>query len=60
MPINYIVLIRNADIYFEHIIGEKDVQRFRVKCVLLGSKAGKGRPLSLGRMSANDGKTVYS
>ena len=36
------------------------VQRFRVKCGLLGSEAGKGRLLDLGRMSANDAKTVYS
>ena len=35
------------------------MQRFRVKCGLLGSEAGKGRPLDLGRMSANGSKTVY-
>ena len=35
------------------------VQRFRVKCGLLGSEAGKGRPLDLGRMSATGAKTVY-
>ena len=35
------------------------IQRFRVKCGLLGSEAGKGRLLDLGRMFANDAKTVY-
>ena len=30
-----------------------------MKCGLLGSKAGKGRLLDLGRMFANDAKTVY-
>ena len=35
------------------------VQRFQVKCGLLGSEAGKGRPLDLGRMFAIDAKTVY-
>ena len=30
-----------------------------MKCGLLGSEAGKGRPLDLGRMFANDAKTVY-
>ena len=34
------------------------VQRFRVKCGLLGSVAGKDRPLDLGRMFANHAKTV--
>ena len=34
------------------------IQRFRVKCGLLGSEAGKGWPQDLGRMSANDAKTV--
>merc|ERR1712193_199651 len=36
----------------------QQVQRFRVRCGLLGSEAGKGRPLDLGRMFANDAKTV--
>ena len=31
-----------------------------MKCGLLGSEAGKGRPLDWGRMFANDAKTVYS
>ena len=36
-----------------------DLQRFRVKCGrTFGSKAGKGWPLDLGRMSTNDAKTV--
>ena len=35
------------------------VQRFRVKCGLLGSEAGKGQPFDLGKMFANDAKTVY-
>ena len=35
------------------------VQRFRANRGLLGSEAGKGRPLDLGRMSANGSKTVY-
>ena len=30
-----------------------------MKCGLLGSKASKGRMLDLGRMFANDAKTVY-
>ena len=34
------------------------VQRFREKCGLLGSEAGKGRPLNFGRMFANVAKTV--
>ena len=34
------------------------IQRFRVKYGLLGSEAGKVRPLVLGRMFANDAKTV--
>ena len=35
------------------------LQRFRVKCGLLSSEEGKGLLLDLGRMSANDAKTVY-
>ena len=30
-----------------------------MKCGLLGSEAGKGRPIDLGRMFANDAKMVY-
>ena len=36
----------------------KGIQRFRVKYRLLGSKAGKGRLLDLGRLFANDAKNV--
>ena len=35
------------------------IQRFRANRGLLGSEAGKGRPLDLGRMSAIGSKTVY-
>ena len=42
-----------------HASLETAVQRFRVKCGLLGSEAGKGRQLDLGRISANDAKRVY-
>ena len=37
----------------------RELQRFRVKCRLLGIKAGKGWLLNLGRMFANDAKTGY-
>ena len=30
-----------------------------MKCGLLSGEAGKGRPLDLGRMFANDAKSVY-
>ena len=35
-----------------------NVLRFQMKCGLSGSEAGKGLSLDLGRMSANDAKTV--
>ena len=46
-----------GEILLENINSRK--KHFQMKCGLLGSKAGKGRLLDLGRMFANDAKTVY-
>ena len=41
-------------------VSEAALQHFQVKCGLLGSEAGKGHLLDLGRMFANHAKTVYA